>query len=149
MASMMKTASLFGLLTFGIGSAAVACAQAAPADLVLKNANVYTGNEKLPRAQSVAIRGDRIVFAGSDADARRFTGPNTRVIDLGGATVVPGLADAHYHLTGVGEREMTLNLEGTTTKEAFLTRVKQRVMGAKPGEWITGRGWIETFWTPP
>jgi predicted amidohydrolase YtcJ len=63
--------------------------------------------------------------------------------------VVPGMTDSHNHLSGVGAREMTLNLEGTTSLEDFLSKVKARVERAKPGEWITGRGWIETFWKPP
>jgi len=49
------------------------------------------------------------------------------MIDLHGATVVPGLTDSHYHLMGVGEREVTLNLEGTTSLEDFLSKVKARV----------------------
>jgi predicted amidohydrolase YtcJ len=63
--------------------------------------------------------------------------------------VLPGFTDSHQHLAGVGLREMTLNLEGTTSLEDFLAKVKARVDQAKPGEWITGRGWIETHWKPP
>ena len=54
--------------------------------------------------------------------------------------MVPGLTDAHHHLSGVGFREMTLNLEGVTSLEDFLAKVKARVDQAKPGEWVTGRG---------
>jgi len=120
-----------------------------PADLVLINGNVYTVNEKATRAEAVAIKGDRIVFAGTNADAKPYRGPKTRVIDLHGATVVPGMTDAHYHFLGVGHREMDLNLEGITNLQDFLAKVKVWVDKAKPGEWITGRGWIETFWKPP
>ena len=119
------------------------------ADVVFKNGNIYTVNERQPRAQAVAVKGDRILFVGSDAEVKKYEGRGTRVRDLGGKTVVPGMTDAHYHLIGVGQREMTLNLEGTTGLEDFLTKVKARVDRAKPGDWITGRGWIETFWTPP
>jgi predicted amidohydrolase YtcJ len=76
-------------------------------------------------------------------------GKNVRTIDLHGITVVPGLTDAHCHIFGVGEREMNLNLEGTRTREDFLARVKERAGNTGPGKWVTGRGWIETFWTPP
>ncbi len=120
-----------------------------PADLVLKNGNVYTVNEKQPHAEAIAVKGSRIVFVGTNADAEKCVGSQTRVIDLHGQTVVPGLTDAHYHFIGVGQREMSLNLEGTTSLEDFLAKVKARLDQAKPGEWITGRGWIETFWTPP
>src|SRR5205807_2530098 len=71
------------------------------ADVVFVNGNVYTVNEKQPRAEAVAVKGDRIVFVGSNANAKRFQGGGTRVIDLHGETVVPGMTDAHYHFIGV------------------------------------------------
>jgi hypothetical protein len=119
-----------------------------PADLVLKNGNIYTVNESQPKVEAVAVKYGRIVFAGSTADAKQHEGKGTRSIDLKGRTVVPGLVDSHYHFSGVGFREMNLNLEGTTSLEDFLAKVKVRVDKAKPGEWVTGRGWIETFWKP-
>ncbi|HTG86972.1 MAG TPA: amidohydrolase [Pyrinomonadaceae bacterium] len=123
--------------------------QSAAADVVFKNGNVYTVDPKTPRAEAIAVTRDRIVFVGSNADAQKFVGSKTRVVDLKGSTVLPGFADAHQHLSGVGFREMTLNLEGTSSLEDFLAKVKARVDQAKPGEWVTGRGWIETHWSPP
>src|SRR5713226_2307105 len=120
-----------------------------PADLVFTNGNIYTANEKQPRAEAVAVKGDRIVFVGSNAAAKKYEGATTRVVDLHGNTMLPGMTDAHYHFIGVGQREMNLNLEGLTNLEDFLAKVKARVDGAKAGEWVTGRGWIETFWKPP
>jgi predicted amidohydrolase YtcJ len=119
------------------------------ADLVFKNGNIYTANESMPRAQAVAVKGDRIVFVGSNDAVQKLVGKDTRVVDLHGNTVLPGITDAHHHLSGVGFREMTLNLEGTTNLQDFLAKVKARVNQAKPGEWVTGRGWIETRWQPP
>jgi predicted amidohydrolase YtcJ len=119
------------------------------ADIVFKNGNIYTVNESKPRAEAVAAKYGKIVFVGSNADVKKYEVKGVKVIDLKGATVVPGLADAHYHFSGVGFREMNLNLEGTTSLEDFLAKVKARVDKAKPGEWVTGRGWIETFWKPP
>jgi len=123
--------------------------QDGPPDLIFKNARVYTANDKSPRAEAVAVKGDKIVFVGKSAAADKLAGPGTKVIDLKGATLLPGLTDAHMHLSGVGAREMTLNLEGTNTLDDFLARVKARVDQARPGQWVTGRGWIETFWKPP
>jgi predicted amidohydrolase YtcJ len=120
-----------------------------PADIVFKNGNVYTASNKTPQAEAIAVKADRIVFVGSNADAQKYVGPNTRVVDLKGNTVLPGFTDSHQHLAGVGQREMTLNLEGSTSLEDFLAKVKARVDQAKPGDWITGRGWIETHWKPP
>ena len=119
------------------------------ADLVFKNGNIYTANDKSLTAQAIAIKGDRILFVGSNAAAEKHVGEGTRVVDLHGNTVLPGMTDAHQHLSGVGFREMTLNLEGTTSLDDFLAKVKARVDQARPGEWVTGRGWIETHWQPP
>ena len=119
------------------------------ADIVFKNGNVYTANDKSAKAQAIAVKGDQIVFVGTNEGAQKFVGTNTRVVDLKGNTVLPGFTDAHQHLSGVGQREMTLNLEGTTSLQDLLAKVKARVDQAKPGDWITGRGWIETHWEPP
>lgn len=119
------------------------------ADVVFKNGNVYTANERQPKVEAIAVKGNRIIFVGSNRDAQKYVGRTTRVVDLQGKTLLPGMADAHQHLAGVGNREMTLNLEGTTSLEDFLAKVKARVDQARPQEWVTGRGWIETFWQPP
>jgi predicted amidohydrolase YtcJ len=119
------------------------------ADIVFKNGNVYTANDKSAKAQAIAVKGDKIVFVGTNEAAQKFVGANTRVVDLKGNTVLPGFTDAHQHLSGVGQREMTLNLEGTTSLNDLLAKVKARVDQAQPGQWVTGRGWIETHWEPP
>lgn len=119
------------------------------ADVVFKNGNIYTVDERRPHAEAVAVKAGKIIFVGSNADVKAYQGKGTRVVDLKGNTVVPGLTDSHYHLSGVGAREMNLNLEGINSLEDFLAKVKERVDRARPGEWVTGRGWIETFWKPP
>lgn len=143
----MKVVSiLLGILLVGFAPSSL---PADSATLIFINGNVYTANEKLPHAEAIAVKDDRVLFVGSNADMKKYQGPNTRVVDLHGATVLPGMTDAHYHFIGVGQREMNLNLEGITNLEDFLAKVKARVDQAKPGEWVTGRGWIETFWKPP
>jgi predicted amidohydrolase YtcJ len=124
-------------------------AQVQSADLVFKNGNIYTVNDARPKAEAVAIKADRIIFVGSNRNVQRYVGAKTRVIDLNGKTMVPGMADAHHHLFGVGFREITLNLEGITSLDEFLAKVKARVDQTPSGAWVTGRGWIETFWKPP
>lgn len=120
----------------------------APADLVFTNATVYTADDGQPVAEAVAVSGGKVVFVGSAADAERFKGPDTEVVDLAGAVLFPGFIDAHAHLSGVGQRELTLNLEGSLSVEELQRRVKERVDQAQPGEWVLGRGWIETHWVP-
>jgi predicted amidohydrolase YtcJ len=126
-----------------------AAAEPRTAQTVFINGNVYTMNERQPRAEAIAVKDARIVFVGSNADAKKYQGAKTRIVDLAGKTVVPGLTDSHCHIFGIGEREMNLNLEGTDTLEAFLAKVQERVAKTERGKWITGRGWIETFWKPP
>ena len=140
----MKILSAF--VFSGLVSAVVA---AEPAQTVFVNGNIYTMNERQPRAEAIAVKGDRIIFVGSNAEAKKFQTNGARTVDLTGKTVVPGLTDSHCHIFGIGERELTLNLEGTNTLEDFLAKVKERVSKTEPGKWITGRGWIETFWKPP
>jgi predicted amidohydrolase YtcJ len=138
----MKILSLF----LGLCSVALA---ADPASTVFVNGNIYTMNERQAHAEAIVVKGDRIIFVGSNAEAKKYQSDGARTVDLGGKTVVPGLTDSHCHIFGIGERELTLNLEGTNTLEDFLAKVKERVAKTEPGKWITGRGWIETFWKPP
>jgi predicted amidohydrolase YtcJ len=129
--------------------AALGTLKAEPAETVFINGNIHTGNERAPHAEAIAVKAGRIVFVGSNADAKIFQKAGSRVVDLAGKTVVPGLTDSHCHIFGIGEREMNLNLEGANTLEDFLARVKERAAKTERGKWITGRGWIETFWQPP
>src|SRR5437773_1978082 len=124
-------------------------AGAETAETIFINGNIYTVNEKQPHAEAIAVHRDRIIFVGSNADAEKFRGDKTRVVDLAGKTVTPGFTDSHCHIFEIGERELTLNLEGTNTREDFLAKVKERVAQTERDKWITGRGWIETFWKPP
>src|SRR5205807_2122669 len=118
-----------------------------PADVVFVNGSVYTVNDKQPHAEAIAVKGDRIVFVGSNEKAAKFHA--ARVVDLHEHTVVPGLTDSHCHIFGIGEREMNLNLEGANSRGDFLVKVKTRIAQTGRGNWVTGRGWIETFWDPP
>lgn len=140
---------VLSIVLLSLGTLVSPQSRPAPADLVFINGAVYTANDRQPRAEAIAIKDDRFVFVGSNDGARKYVGEKTRVVDLKGKPALPGLTDSHHHLSGVGFREMNLNLEGTTSLADFLAKVKARVDQAKPGDWITGRGWIETFWQPP
>lgn len=116
------------------------------ADVVYKNGTIYTVDAGFTQAEAVATTGNRIVFVGSNADADGWIGDKTRVIDLQGKTMVPGFIDSHYHFMGVGQRKFTLNLDGTKSLQEFLSKVAAEVANRQPGEWVTGRGWIEEDW---
>lgn len=119
------------------------------ADSLFLNGNIYTVNDASPHAEAIAIKGDRILFVGPNDEAKRYSGAATRTIDLKGKTALPGLTDSHYHIFEVGEHLTHLNLESARSRESFLAKVKEAAAKTSPGQWVTGRGWIETFWTPP
>jgi hypothetical protein len=119
------------------------------ADLVLTNAVVHTVDAKQPRAEAVAVRGNRIVAVGSTAAVQALVGPRTRVLDLRGRTVVPGFDDSHAHLLGIGFARLDVDLLGTRSFAEVVERVAAAVKGRRPGQWIRGRGWHEGKWGAP
>ena len=124
-------------------------AAAAWAPLILSNGNFYTATDDQPRAEAVVVVDGRITFVGKTPDALRRAPPGARQIDLQGATVLPGLTDAHAHLSGIGERELTFNLEGTASLAELQNKLHERAAQGKPGTWLFGRGWLESRWSPP
>jgi predicted amidohydrolase YtcJ len=127
---------------------ASAAACSAPDSLVLHNATVYTANDARPRAEAVVAKNGQIVFVGTSVEALNVAPPGARRIDLKKQTLLPGLTDSHAHLLGIGLRELEFNLEGTGSLKELQDRLRQRTPTTKPGEWLTGRGWIETHWSP-
>jgi predicted amidohydrolase YtcJ len=119
------------------------------ADLVLKNAVVHTLDAENPGAEAVAIRGSRILAVGSDQEVEALVGPQTRIRDLGGHTVVPGFDDSHAHLLGIGFARLDVNLMGTTSWAEVVERVAAAAKNRPAGEWVRGRGWHEEKWTAP
>jgi predicted amidohydrolase YtcJ len=136
--------SVLFLLTFPAARPA-----AAVAPLVLGNGNFYTAADGQPRAEAVVIVEGRIAFVGKNADALRRAPAGAQRIDLQGVTVLPGLTDAHAHLGDIGQRELTFNLEGTASLEELKNKLHERASRGNPGDWLFGRGWIESRWTPP
>jgi predicted amidohydrolase YtcJ len=117
---------------------------AQPATLVVRNANVYTSDSNRPRTNAIAVAGSRIVALGDDVQAR--VGPHTRVIDAGGATIIPGLIDSHGHMQGLGEYLSNLDLRDANSAAEVASRVAFVARKTKPGEWIQGRAWDQTRW---
>jgi predicted amidohydrolase YtcJ len=115
-------------------------------DLILHNARIYTVDARNTVAEAVAIAGDRITRVGSDRDIVALKGASTTVVDLRGATVLPGLHDAHAHVVGLGASLQDVDLRGTRSYEEVVGRVRRRLATARPGEWIVGRGWDQNDW---
>jgi predicted amidohydrolase YtcJ len=135
------------------------------ASLILINARVYTLDWEepapdgtaspgaprdsagwYPDAQAVAIRDDEILFVGSGTDAMQFEGDSTRIVDLAGATIIPGLVDSHTHVFGLGALLDQVNLVGIETEEQAVELIVERAKSVPKGEWIVGRGWDEGAW---
>ncbi len=137
----------------------------AAGDLILVNARVYTldwddpapdgtimpgaphdESGWHPDADAVVTRGGEIVFVGKTRDAMDFQGEESRVIDLAGATVIPGLVDSHTHVFGLGAQLDQVNLVDVATEEAAVALIVERAKNVAAGEWIIGRGWDEGAW---
>lgn len=109
------------------------------------NATILTSSSAEPLHDGVVIMvDDRIAWVGPAADADLS---RTRTIDLGGAMVIPGLVDAHAHLSGLGQALESVDLVGTTSYEEVIQRLQQMAKSLPEGEWITGRGWDQNDWT--
>src|SRR5579864_6536091 len=127
--------------------------QAAPkADVIYIHANIYTGTSgsssfhEVQRAQAMALRGDRVLAVGTEADVLKLKGPGTSVVDLNGRFVMPGFNDAHIHLTEAGFQKLPLDFPEFRSLEEFRERIRRRLETAEPTEWILGSGWDETLW---
>jgi predicted amidohydrolase YtcJ len=121
--------------------ASPACAQ----DLVVWGGPIYT-NATPATAEAVVVKAGRIAFVGSRKGAEAHVTPQAQVIDLRGAALFPGFTDAHAHLRGIGERELSLNLEGAKSAAEAVGWVQAYLAERKPTGPVWGRGWIETGW---
>jgi predicted amidohydrolase YtcJ len=117
-----------------------------PADLIVINARIYTVDEGRPVADAMAVRGGRVVFVGSQRGALVLRGPQTNVLDAAGATIIPGIADAHAHLISLGFVLSQVDLVGTQSYDEVITRVAARARQLPPGTWILGHGWDQNDW---
>ena len=134
---MKKTICTAALAAALLGTSALAQGQAPAADVVLTNGKIITVDDRFSIAQAVAVRGDRIVAVGSNQDIARLAGPNTRRIDLGGKSVVPGMIDNHAHIMEEGRIWLEeLRLDGITTRKQALDMIRAKAATLKPGEWV-------------
>ncbi len=115
------------------------------ATIIFFNGNIFTSDPSLPRAEALAVKNGRIVALGSNREIMKLKGPDTRVVDLRGRFVTPGIVDAHLHFLSGSLGLLTLDLRGLSLQEC-LQKVKERARQLGPGKWIVGRGWDQTLW---
>ena len=115
-----------------------------PADLAIVNANVRTMNPKFPVAWAIAVEKGKITKVGTTHEITQLVGKHTKVIDLHGKTVVPGLIDTHIHVTDFGRCLLWLDLTEADSIVDMQRLIREKAKGTPTGKWIVGRGWNET-----
>jgi predicted amidohydrolase YtcJ len=111
------------------------------AEVILKNAAVYTLDSSRPWAEAVAFAGGKILFVGASSGAEKYRGEGTKVLDLSGKMVLPGFQDSHVHLISGGMELALCDLNDLQTKEQIIARIRAYAAESPQKEWITGGGW--------
>lgn len=121
--------------------APLCAAHAQPADLIVTGARVWTGDPEQPRAEAVAVAGDRILAVGSSEEVLTLKGPGTRMVELDGGFLAPGFIDNHTHFNHAGELLLGVNLLDVADAKKLRQRVTEARDRLPPGSWIVGGDW--------
>ena len=117
------------------------------ADMIIHNGMIYTMNDLNPTAEAVAVSSGKIIALGKYTDLDPLITPRTKIINLRGATMTPGIIEGHGHFYGLGLAKMQLDLSKTESYQDLIDMVSDAVENSKPGEWILGRGWHQSKWS--
>ena len=117
------------------------------ADMIIHNGMIYTMNDLNPTAEAVAVSSGKIIALGKYTDLDPLITPRTKIINLRGATMTPGIIEGHGHFYGLGLAKMQLDLSKTESYQDLVDMVSDAVKNSKPGEWILGRGWHQSKWS--
>ena len=141
--------ALFGLALVGCGTAQDDAPSetdvASPPIKIFTNGTIYSGVGMQTLEAVIVADNGRITGTMMPEDSV-LGDDNVTLIDLDGAVMYPGFVDGHAHLLGIGQREMTLNLEGTASIAELVTRIESELQNVPAGQVLGGRGWIETGW---
>lgn len=116
---------------------------------VYRHAVIHTGNDRLPRAQALAVQDGLILAVGSEAEVRAAAGAAAELVDLDGAAVIPGIYDAHIHTAQYAHSLSTVDLAGTRSLDEALTRIAEHAARLRPGQWLLGGRWNSNVWDRP
>lgn len=117
-----------------------------PADMIITNARIWTGNPGQPYAEAMAVSGDTIVAVGSNRETMKYRADSTTMLDMQGRFITPGFIDSHIHMLQGGLDLTSVQLRGAATPEEFIRRMADFAAGLKPGTWIVGGNWDEKDW---
>ncbi|MBN2281540.1 MAG: amidohydrolase [Candidatus Marinimicrobia bacterium] len=116
------------------------------ASFVLLNGNIWTGNPHQPKAEALAIAGNKIIFVGTNKDGKKYISPKTEVVDAEGKFICPGFTDAHLHFLDGGQRLASVELRDAGSPDEFKQRIADYIETLKPGTWVIGGDWDHTNW---
>ena len=115
--------------------------------MIIHNGKIYTMNDLMPTTESVAIRNGKIIALGKYRDLDDLITPRTKIINLNGAMMTPGLIEGHGHFYGLGLAKMQLDLSTAESYAELVSMVADAIDRSTPGEWILGRGWHQSKWS--
>jgi len=124
----------------------VSC-EAEKADMIIHNGTIYTMNDFMPTAEAVAVINGKVAALGKYKDLDYLIGPKTKIINLNGAMMTPGLIEGHGHFYGLGLAKMQLDLSTASSYDELVNMVSDAVDQSSPGQWILGRGWHQSKWS--
>jgi predicted amidohydrolase YtcJ len=126
--------------------AGCAAGDSGPADVVFRGGTVWTGEADGIRAEALAVRDGRILAVGDEGTIEGLVGPDTRVVELDGRTLLPGFVDGHTHFLSGGFQLSSVDLRDADTPEEFARRIARFAETLEPGEWVTGGDWDHELW---
>ena len=115
-------------------------------DRILINGNIHTFDPRQPHATALVVIGNKIVAFGNDHEIKALATANTKIDNLNGKFVIPGMVDAHIHWENTAKSRHAVNLFEVPSKAEALQRIQARAAEIKPGQWIFGNGWTQAVW---
>ena len=137
------------ILAFGLVTGCGKAREGNMVDLVLVNGKVWTGDRERPWAEAVAVGGRAILAVGTTAEMRKLSPSAIKLVDLGGALVLPGFIDSHTHFLAGGFALKSIQLHDAKSREEFVARIAAKAREFVPGRWILDGNWDEEGFSPP